>query len=102
EDAARHGPRGVAHHGLGERKPDLLAATVERYEPFARGRVLARLQRALQNLARELTKRVVPGDTGDALGRPVPEHDLALAVDGDDPVGDVGEDRHAALFLERD
>ena len=32
----------------------------------------------------------------------VPEHDLALAVDGHDPVGDVGEDRHAALLLERD
>jgi len=30
------------------------------------------------------------------------EHDLALAVDRDDPVGDVGEDGEAALLLERD
>ena len=32
----------------------------------------------------------------------VPQDDLALAVDGDDPVGDVGEDRVAPLSLERD
>ena len=49
-----------------------------------------------------LAERVVGRDAGDPLGGGVPEHDLALAVDGDDPVGDVGEDRHAALLLERD
>ena len=32
----------------------------------------------------------------------VPEHDAAVAVDGDDAVGDVREDREAALLLERD
>ncbi len=32
----------------------------------------------------------------------VPEDDLAVAVDRDDAVGDVGEDRHRALALERD
>ena len=42
------------------------------------------------------------GDAGDPLGGRVPEDDFALAVDGDDPVGDVGQDRDAALLLERD
>ena len=42
------------------------------------------------------------GNARDRLRRLVPEHDLALAVDGDDPVGDVGEDRVAPLSLERD
>ena len=102
EDAAGHGAGRVAHHGLGQREPDLLAAAPDRDEPFAGRHVLAGLELALQHVARRALERVVPGDAGDALGGRVPEHDLALAVDGDDPVGDVGEDRLAALLLERD
>ena len=41
-------------------------------------------------------------DAGDPLGGAVPEHDLAVAVDGDDALGDVGEDRDRPLPLERD
>ena len=42
------------------------------------------------------------GDAGDRLGGAVPEDDLAVAVDGDDSLGDVGEDRDRPLPLERD
>ena len=41
-------------------------------------------------------------DAGDPLGGRVPEDDPLVAVDGDDPVGDVREDGDAALALERD
>ena len=41
-------------------------------------------------------------DARDLLRGLVPEDDVPLAVDGDDPVGDVGEDREAPLLLERD
>ena len=33
EDAARHGTRGIAHHRLGDREPDLLGAALDRDEP---------------------------------------------------------------------
>ena len=49
-----------------------------------------------------MAERVGGGDAGDPLGGRVPEDDLALAVDGDDSVGDVRQDRDAALLLERD
>ena len=62
----------------------------------------ARLERALEHLDRRAAERVLRRDAGDLLGGLVPEHDLALAVDGDDAVGDVREDREAALLLERD
>src|SRR5438045_2446213 len=49
-----------------------------------------------------MAERLLLRDAGDLLGGLVPEDDVALAVDGDDAVGDVGEDREAPLLLERD
>ena len=42
------------------------------------------------------------GDARDPLGGGIPEHDVRVAVDGDDPVGDVREDRVAPLAVDRD
>ena len=41
-------------------------------------------------------------DASDPLRGRIPEDDLALAIDRDDPVGDVGEDRLAPLLLVAD
>ena len=49
-----------------------------------------------------LSERVRLRHARHALGRGVPEHDLAFAVDRDDPVGDVRQDRLAALLLVAD
>ena len=67
-------------------------------EPPARRRVSARPS-ACSGLR---TERLGRRDARDALGGGVPEHDGALAVDGDDPVGDVGQDRLALPLLDRD
>ena len=47
-------------------------------------------------------RRILLGDARDPFRGRVPEHDPAVAIDGDDPVGDVGEDRLAALLLVAD
>src|SRR5439155_7551712 len=41
-------------------------------------------------------------DAAGLLRGAIPDHDLALAVDGDAPVRDLREDREAPLLLERD
>ena len=61
------------------------------------------LERAAERLASASARAPRACETpGDPLGGGVPEHDLALAIDGDDPVGDVREDRLAALLLVAD
>ena len=95
-------PGRVAHHGLGDGQPDLVAAALDRDEAVAGRRVASRLERAPEDVRGLTAERVLPGHARDLLGRGVPEHDPALAVDGDDAVGDVREDRDAALPLERD
>src|SRR3989440_4050851 len=102
EDPAGHEARRVAHDGLRHRQPRLLAAADDRDEAVAGGRLAARLELAAEHLRRRVPERLLLRDAGDLLGRLVPEDDVALAVDGDDAVGDVGEDREAPLLLERD
>ena len=81
----------------------LLAASLDREQALARPALLVRGQLALEHLdAASDPSAAADRDPGDRLGGVVPEHDLALAVDGDDPVGDVREDRVAALPLDRD
>src|SRR5438874_870099 len=79
----------VAHHRLGDGQPDLFTAARDGDEAVALRRLGVGLERPLQDLRRPAPERVLGGNAGD-LGRGlVPEHDLALAVDGDDAVGDV-------------
>ena len=95
-------PSRIAHHRLGDRQPDLLAPAHDRNEPFAAYRFVGRLEAPLQHVDRRASERDRGRDAGDHLGGAVPEDDLAVAVDGDDPLGDVGEDRDRPLPLERD
>ena len=99
EDAPGDGARGIAHDGLGHREPHLLGAALDRDEPArlrrrTRGCAGGRLDRAAE--------RVAGGHARDALGGIVPQDDVRLAVDGDDPVGDVREDRVAPLAVDGD
>ncbi len=55
-----------------------------------------------EHLVGRPAERVVGRDAGDLLGRLVPQDDAPVAIDRDDAVGDVGEDREAAFLLERD
>ena len=102
EDSAGHRAGGVAHDGLGERKPDLFAPAADRDEALSGRRVARRLEVALQYLRRCKAERFLGRHAGDLLGGGVPEDDLALAIDRDDAVGDVGEDGDAAFLLEGD
>ena len=67
-----------------------------------RARFVGRLEAPLQHVDRRAAERDRGGNAGDHLGGAVPEDDLAVAVDGDDALGDVGEDRDRPLPLERD
>src|SRR5207302_1878284 len=87
---------------LVDREPHLLAAPDDRDEPVARRRLAGRLQVASEDLRRRVPEGLFLRDARDLLRGLVPEDDVPLAVDGDDPVGDVGEDREAPLLLERD
>ena len=100
-DPPRDGARRVAHDRLRHRQPDLVPASDDRDETVARGEVALALQAPAEHLLRRPRERLGGGDVGDLLRGAVPEHDLAVAVDGHDPVGDVGEDREAALLLDR-
>ena len=75
---------------------------IDRDEPVAGRRAVGRLEAALEHVDRRAAERGLGGDARDPLRRRVPEHDASLAVDGDDAVGDVGEDRDRPLPLERD
>ena len=57
---------------------------------------------AVQDVLDRAAERVGAGDAGDPLGGSVPEDDVRVAVDGDDAVGDVREDRVAALAVDGD
>ena len=61
-----------------------------------------RLELTLQHLRRRPPDRFARGHAGDLLGCAVPQHDVTVAVDRDDPVGDVREDRDALLTLDGD
>ena len=103
EDAARDGPERVCHHRLAQRQPDLLATAHDRHEALSRRSLSFRgLQFPLQDLNRRQPERLFLGYAGDLLGSGIPEDHLPIAVDGDDSVGDVGENRNAAFLLERD
>ena len=101
EDPARDGTSGIAHHRLGDGEEDLLAAAHDRDQAIALRRIRLGLERALEHLGRRTAERVGPRHARDPLGGGVPQHDVAVAVDGDDPVGDVREDREAPFLLER-
>ena len=81
---------------------NLLAPALDREQPLAGPAVVLRGQLALEHLHGRAAERGGGRDSGDRLGGLVPEHDLAVPVDGDDPVGDVGENRDAPLPLDRD
>ena len=60
------------------------------------------LEVALEDLGGRAPERLVGRNAGDPLGGRVPDDDAPVAVDGDDPVGDVRQDGGALLVLERD
>jgi hypothetical protein len=99
ENAARDRLGRIAHQGFGEREPDLLVSAHDRHEAI-RAPCL-RLEVALQNLERCPAERFRRRHPRDAGGGCVPDDDAALAVDGDDPVGDIRQDRDALLVLQR-
>jgi hypothetical protein len=101
EDASRDSAERIAHHRLRDREPNLLAAAVDRDEPVAARPLLRGLEAPLQHFDRRAAKRNGGRDAGDPLGSAVPEDDLALAIHGDDAVGDVREDRDRTLALDR-
>src|SRR4051794_13677147 len=102
EDPAGDLTAGVAHDGLGEREGELAPATPDRHLAVALRRAVVRLELALEELRRLAAERLGRADAGDPLRGTVPEDDGAFAVDGDDPVGDVREDRVVALLLDGD
>ena len=99
EDAAGDGPARVEHDRLAEREPDLLVAALDRERALAGRRAVLRREIALQDLRHAAAERFLGGDAADLLGGRVPQDDVPVAVDGDDAVGDVGEDRLAPLLL---
>ena len=56
----------------------------------------------MQDLDRRPADRFLLRHAGDLFGSGVPKDDLAVAVDRDDAVGDVREDRDAAFLLQGD
>ncbi len=98
-DPARDGTGRIGHHGLAEREPHLLAAAPDRHEPAAAGNALRGLEWPPERLRRRPPECVALLNPGHPLGGRVPEDDLALAIDGDDAVGDVRQDRLAPLLL---
>ena len=102
EDAAGDGPARVEHDRLAEREPDLLVAALDRERALAGRRAVLRREIALQDLRHAAPERFLGRDAADLLGGRVPQDDVPVAVDGDDAVRDVGEDRLAPLLLFRD
>jgi hypothetical protein len=98
-DPAGYCARRIGHHGLAEREPHFFAPTPDRHEPAAAGNALGGLERPPERLGRRPPEGIGLVDAGHPLGGRVPEDDLALAIDGDDAVGDVGQDRLAPLLL---
>ena len=90
----------VEHHRLAEREPALRCRPLD-------GRRGARARRSAPSAASSRwrtsgTRRPSASDAGTPVicsAIDVPEDDPVLAVDGDDAVGDVGEDRAAPLLL---
>src|SRR2546423_180068 len=85
------------------RPAGLLATAGDRDQALARrGLRLGGLQLPLQNLQRRQTDGLLLRHARDLFGGGVPEDDLAVPVDRDDAVCDVGKDRNAAFLLEGD
>ena len=101
EDTAGDGADGIAHHRLRDRQPDLLTPAHDRNEPVA-WRPLRRLEAPLKHVDGGPAQRNRGGNAGDPLGGAVPEDDLTVPIDRDDPIGGVGEDRDRPLPLECD
>ncbi len=102
EDATCDGADRIAHDRFAHREPHLLATAHDRHEAVGGRRLGVRLELPLQHLDRGTAECVHRRDAGDLLRGCIPEDDRAVAVDRDDPVGDVGEDRDASFALERD
>ena len=78
-------------------------SSVPRWIGTRRPRLAARdREAAVEDVLDRAAERVRAGDAGDPLGGRVPEDDVRVPVDGDDAVGDVREDRVAALAVDRD
>ena len=100
EDATRDRTGRIPHHRLGERQPHVVICALDRDEPV--GVAALRLEVPLQHLSGRAADGLRRRHARDLLGCAVPQHDVAVAVDGDDPVRDVREDRDALLPLEGD
>ena len=103
EDASGDGAEWIAHHRFAQREPYLFTAAQDRHETLSgRGLPLARLELSLQHLDRREPDCLLLRNAGDLLCGGIPKDDLPVAVDRDDPVCDVREDREASLLLEGD
>ena len=102
EDAPGYDAERIAHHRFGQRQPDLLAPAADRHEAIALAGAAVGLERPLQHLRGRAPERLGRGHASDLFRGGVPEDDVALAVDSDNAVGDVPEDRRVLLLLERD
>jgi hypothetical protein len=74
----------------------------DRHQPVAGGAAGLGAELALEHFGHRPAQGLFGRHARDPLGGRVPEDDLLVAVDCDDPVGDVAEDGDAALALERD
>ena len=92
----------VTHDRFGQGEPDIVVAAADRQEPVSALGVVAGRERLLEDLLGRAADRIRGPDAGNPLRSLVPEQDPALAIDGNDPVGDVREDGDAALLFERD
>jgi hypothetical protein len=78
-----------------------MTASVSESQALTGRKVGAGGEVALDHLDRRPSQRRDCRDSRDLLGRRVPEHDVSVAIDGDDAVCDVGQDRVAAFPLQR-
>ena len=103
EDAAGDGADRIAHDRLADGEPHLFAPAHDRDEPIRRRRSRIGLEVPLQDVGR-CTARAHPPPATPVIfsAAAFQSTTMPFAVDGDDAVGDVREDRDAALALERD
>ena len=82
-------------------QPDVVVTADDTTRSVA-GLLVLDVEPAAQYRCRRVTERLRGRDPRHPFGSPVPEHDVAVSVNGHDPVGDVREDGVAALVRERD
>jgi hypothetical protein len=76
-----------------------MTASLDRERALTGRSPVLRREIALQDLRHSAAERFLGRDAADLLGGRIPEDDVAVAIDGDDAVGDVGEDRLTPLLL---